>query len=109
MGSLLQEVFVNNERSITMTTKKYYELSLMFRDDLMKVLDFMERNDPNGEYDLTEMILHPMEHIESLERWKEDMGCESTEKERILFDDLISTLYVVYFAVEAAEGRAPLF
>ena len=58
---------------------------------------WMQRNDPNGEYTWQELYKHPLEHIELLEQWKKDMGMESTERERIHFDDMISTLYVALF------------
>ena len=59
---------------------------------------WMQRNDPNGEYTWQELYKHPLEHIEILEQWKKDMGMESTERERIHIDDMISTLYVVLLA-----------
>lgn len=75
-----------------------YKIYEALRNDLDKVLSFMEHNDPNGEYSMADMLQHPKEHIEILEQWKKDMGMESTERERIHFDDMISTLYVVLFA-----------
>lgn len=74
---------------------KIYEA---LRNDLDKVLSFMEHNDPNGEYSMADMLQHPNEHIEILEQWKEDLGYESTEKERIKIDELISILYVAELA-----------
>lgn len=59
---------------------------------------WMQRNDPNGEYTAIQLFNYPMEHIELLEQWKKDLGTESTERERIHIDDMISTLYVAYFA-----------
>ena len=69
-----------------------------FTKDLQKVLDYMSHNDPNGEYSIADMLLAPMDFIEVLEQWKEDLGYESTEKERIKIDELISILYVVELA-----------
>lgn len=63
--------------------------------ELSKIVQFMSRNDPNGEYTVDELKDAPELFIEVLERWKSDMGTESTEAERIRFDDMISTLYVV--------------
>ena len=70
----------------------------MFTKDLQEVLDYMSHNDPNGEYSMADMLLAPMDFIEVLEQWKEDLGYESTEKERIKIDELISILYVVELA-----------
>ena len=75
-----------------------YKIYEALRNDLDKVLSFMEHNDPNGEYSMADMLQHPKEHIEILEQWKKDMGMESTERERIHIDDMISTLYVVLLA-----------
>ena len=75
-----------------------YKLYEALRNDLDKVLSFMEHNDPNGEYSMADMLLAPMDFIEVLEQWKEDLGYESTEKERIKIDELISILYVVELA-----------
>ena len=75
-----------------------YKIYEALRNDLDKVLSFMEHNDPNGEYSMADMLQHPKEHIEILEQWKKDMGMESTERERIHIDDMISTLYVVLVA-----------
>ena len=75
-----------------------YKIYEALRNDLDKVLSFMEHNDPNGEYSMADMLQHPKEHIEILEQWKEDLGYESTERERIHIDDMISTLYVVHLA-----------
>ena len=72
-----------------------------FTKDLQKVLDYMSHNDPNGEYSIADMLLAPMDFIEVLEQWKEDLGYESTEKERIKIDELISILYVVELAKRA--------
>ena len=66
--------------------------------ELETIAAWMQRNDPNGEYTAMQLFNHPLEHIELLEQWKKDMGMESTERERIHFDDMISTLYVVLFA-----------
>lgn len=63
--------------------------------ELSKIAQFMSRNDPNGEYTVDELKDAPELFIEVLERWKSDMGTESTEAARIRFDDMISTLYVV--------------
>ena len=65
---------------------------------LETIAAWMQRNDPNGEYTWYELYTHPLEHIEVLEQWKKDMGMESTERERIHIDDMISTLYVALFA-----------
>ena len=75
-----------------------YKIYEALRNDLDKVLSFMEHNDPNGEYSMADMLQHPKEHIEILEQWKKDMGTESTERERIHIDDMISTLYMVLLA-----------
>ena len=75
-----------------------YKIYEALRNDLDKVLSFMEHNDPNGEYSMADMLQHPKEHIEILEQWKEDLGYESTEKERIKIDELISILYGVKLA-----------
>lgn len=75
-----------------------YKIYEALRNDLDKVLSFMEHNDPNGEYSMADMLQHPKEHIEILEQWKKDMGMESTERERIHIDDMISMLYVVLLA-----------
>ena len=72
-----------------------------FTKDRQKVLDYMSHNDPNGEYSMADMLLAPMDFIEVLEQWKEDLGYESTEKERIKIDELISILYVVELAKRA--------
>ena len=63
--------------------------------ELETIAAWMQRNDPNGEYTVNELKDAPELFIEVLERWKSDMGTESTEAERIRFDDMISTLYVV--------------
>ena len=78
-----------------------YKIYEALRNDLDKVLSFMEHNDPNGEYSMADMLLAPMDFIEVLEQWKEDLGYESTEKERIKIDELISILYVVELAKRA--------
>ena len=69
-----------------------------FTKDLQKVLDYMSHNDPNGEYSMADMLLAPMDFIEVLEQWKEDLGSESTEKELSKIDALISILYAVELA-----------
>ena len=79
----------------------FQKLQGQFTKDLQEVLDYMSHNDPNGEYSLADMLLAPMDFIEVLERWKEDLGYESTEKERIKIDELISILYVVELAKRA--------
>ena len=66
--------------------------------ELETIAAWMQRNDPNGEYTWHELYDHPLEHIAILEQWKQDMGMESTERERIHIDDMISTLYVALFA-----------
>ena len=66
--------------------------------ELETIAAWMQRNDPNGEYTWHELYDHPLEHIELLEQWKKDLGMESTERERIHIDDMISTLYVALFA-----------
>ena len=66
--------------------------------ELETIAAWMQRNDPNGEYTWHELYDHPLEHIAILEQWKKDMGMESTERERIHIDDMISTLYVALFA-----------
>lgn len=66
--------------------------------ELETIAAWMQRNDPNGEYTWQELYYHPLEHIALLEQWKKDMGMESTERARIHFDDMISTLYVTLFA-----------
>ena len=73
------------------------KLTALFHE-LETIAAWMQRNDPNGEYTWQELYDHPLEHIELLEQWKKDLGMESTERERIHFDDMISTLYVVLFA-----------
>ena len=79
----------------------FQKLQDMFTKDLQEVLDYMSHNDPNGEYSIADMLLAPMDFIEVLEQWKEDLGYESTEKERIKIDELISILYVVELAKNA--------
>lgn len=81
----------------------YLKMRDMFEKDLQNVLDYMSKNDPNGEYSMADMLLAPMDFIEVLEQWKEDMGYESTEAERIKIDDMISTLYVVYLVKESMK------
>ena len=66
--------------------------------ELETIAAWMQRNDPNGEYTWNGLYDHPLEHIELLEQWKKDLGTESTERERIHIDDMISTLYVACFA-----------
>ena len=66
--------------------------------ELETIAAWMQRNDPNGEYTWHELYDHPLEHIAILEQWKKDLGMESTERERIHIDDMISTLYVALFA-----------
>lgn len=66
--------------------------------ELETIAAWMQRNDPNGEYTWHELYDHPLEHIAILEQWKKDMGMESTERERIHIDDMISALYVALFA-----------
>ena len=66
--------------------------------ELETIAAWMQRNDPNGEYTWHELYDHPLEHIAILEQWKKDLGVESTERERIHIDDMISTLYVALFA-----------
>lgn len=58
------------------------------------ILSFMERVDPNGEYDLHDMSENPLAYAEIIEGWKQDLmsGCELSEKERVVYDDMISTL-----------------
>ena len=65
--------------------------------ELETIAAWMQRNDPNGEYTWHELYDHPLEHIAILEQWKKDLGMESTERERIHIDDMISTLYVALF------------
>ena len=76
----------------------FQKLQDMFTKDLQKVLDYMSHNDPNGEYSMADMLLAPMDFIEVLEQWKEDLSYESTEKERSKIDALISILYAVELA-----------
>lgn len=71
------------------------KLTKQLDTELDKIAQFMSKNDPNGEYTVDELKNAPELFIEVLERWKSDMGAESTEAERIRFDDMISTLYVV--------------
>lgn len=66
--------------------------------ELETIAAWMQRNDPNGEYTWHELYDHPLEHIAILEQWKKDLGTESTERERIHIDDMISTLSVALFA-----------
>ena len=66
--------------------------------ELETIAAWMQHNDPNGEYTAMQLFNHPLEHIELLEQWKKDLGMESTERERIHIDDMISTLYVALFA-----------
>ena len=66
--------------------------------ELETIAAWMQRNDPNGEYTWHGLYDHPLEHIAILEQWKKDLGMESTERERIHIDDMISTLYVALFA-----------
>lgn len=66
--------------------------------ELETIAAWMQRNDPNGEYTWHELYDHPLEHIAILEQWKKDLGMESTERERIHIDDMISTLYVALLA-----------
>lgn len=66
--------------------------------ELETIAAWMQRNDPNGEYTWHDLYDHPLEHIAILEQWKKDLGMESTERERIHIDDMISTLYVALFA-----------
>ena len=66
--------------------------------ELETIAAWMQRNDPNGEYTWHELYDHPLEHIEVRGQWKKDLGMESTERERIHIDDMISTLYVALFA-----------
>ena len=73
------------------------KLTALFHE-LETIAAWMQRNDPNGEYTWQELYDHPLEHIEVLEQWKKDLGTESTERERIHIDDMISTLYVALFA-----------
>ena len=79
----------------------FQKLQDLFTKDLQEVCDYMSHNDPNGEYSLADMLLAPMDFIEVLEQWKEDLGYESTEKERIKIDELLSILYVVELAKRA--------
>ena len=79
----------------------FQKLQDLFTKDLQEVLDYMSHNDPNGEYSMADMLLAPMDFIEVLEQWKEDLGYESTEKEHIKIDELISILYVVELAKNA--------
>lgn len=79
----------------------FQKLQDMFTKDLQEVCDYMSHNDPNGEYSLADMLLAPMDFIEVLEQWKDDLGYESTEQERIKIDELISILYVVELARNA--------
>lgn len=72
------------------------KLTALFHE-LETIAAWMQRNDPNGEYTWQELYDHPLEHIELLEQWKKDLGTESTERGRIHFDDMISTLYVALF------------
>ena len=65
--------------------------------ELETIATWMQHNDPNGEYTWYGLYEHPLEHIEVLEQWKEDLGMASTERERIHIDDMISTLYVALF------------
>lgn len=71
------------------------KLTKQLDNELSKIAQLMSRNDPNGEYTVDELKDAPELFIEVLERWKSDMGTESTEAERIRFDDMISTLHVV--------------
>ena len=79
----------------------FQKLQDLFTKDLQEVCGYMSHNDPNGEYSMADMLLAPMDFIEVLEQWKEDLGYESTEKERIKIDELISILYVVELARNA--------
>ena len=76
----------------------FQKLQDMFTKDLQEALDYMSHNDPNGEYSIADMLLAPIDFIEVLEQWKEDLGYESTEKERNKIDTLISILYAVELA-----------
>lgn len=73
------------------------KLTALFHE-LETIAAWMQHNDPNGEYTWQELYDHPLEHIAILEQWKKDLGMESTERERIHIDDMISTLYVALFA-----------
>ena len=73
------------------------KMEAYFRE-LETIAAWMQRNDPNGEYTWHDLYAHPLEHIAILEQWKKDLGMESTERERIHIDDMISTLYVALFA-----------
>ena len=53
--------------------------------ELETIAAWMQHNDPNGEYTWHDLYDHPL-------------GMESTERERIHIDDMISTLYVALFA-----------
>lgn len=46
----------------------------MFKKELQYVVDMMERNDPNGEWDIEDIAANPMVYTEILEQWKEDCG-----------------------------------
>lgn len=48
----------------------------MFKKELQYVVDMMERNDPNGEWDIEDIAANPMVYIEILEQWREDCGYE---------------------------------
>lgn len=48
----------------------------MFKKELQYVVDKMERNDPNGEWDIEDIAANPMIYIEILEQWREDCGYE---------------------------------
>ena len=70
----------------------------MLFHELETAAAWMQRNDPNGEYTAIQLFNYPMEHIAILEQWKEDLGYESTEKERSKIDALSSILYAVELA-----------
>lgn len=46
----------------------------MFKNELQYVVDMMERNDPNGEWDAKHIADNPLDYIEILEQWREDCG-----------------------------------
>lgn len=65
----------------------------MFKKELQYAVDMMERNDPNGEWDIEDIAANPMSYIEILEQWKED--CGYTEPVPVWIDKCVDYLMLL--------------
>lgn len=64
-------------------------------DKVQYVLNYFQHNDPNGEYDAKDMRENPLEYVEILKGWMDDMGSEVTMKDVRKYCMMLSILYTL--------------